>query len=197
MGTRANLDIHIDIDSCNFRDVKCPAWKCQIKVPMKEVVNHLTNDHGSKTVATQKERLTMKRSLLQALNEKTIRSATPILIMFEEQTFLMNSIPTKEGSLNLWFSILGSKSDAQRYEVKISVSPNNDAPNRLSVTEKIVSADICKDDVFRGGMEGVLELNKSLIRKMVRVEGDETDISMEYEITRTRNAENLDDWMDD
>ena len=89
---------------------------------------------------------------------------------------------------------MGSEDVAKRYKVKISTAPQENAPKSLSVTEDIVTADISKEDVLRGG-DGILELNKSLVRRLGRGRDETFQIWVEYEITRARNDKRK-EWAD-
>ena len=86
----------------------------------------------------------------------------------------------------MWASILGSKIDAKNYEVKMTASPAKDTPGLVSITGKVFSTDICKEDVLKDE-EGGLELSKRLVQQLATVEGGKCRIVMDCQIIKKQN----------
>ena len=90
------------------------------------------------------------------------------------------------GSRNweFWATHLGGEKQAQKYEVRITVS-HDGSPNSIAFQGKVYGTDCNKVQIDSEiGKEGVLELSKSLMKKMGRIERGELEIPMSFELVR-------------
>ena len=62
-------------------------------------------------------------------------------------------------------------------------SPEKDITCQLSIRVKVYSTDVCKEDVLKDE-EGVMELDKKLVKKLATVADGRHNIRMDYQIIK-------------
>ena len=88
---------------------------------------------------------------------------------------------TRDGTWLLWVSLLASEEESQGYEVTMSTEGTKGAS--IKVTGQVYSVDLGGRSVLDDS-EGVLELSKSMIKKLGRIEEGKFKIEINYEILK-------------
>ena len=109
---------------------------------------------------------------------------SPAMGTFHDGTTVFLNAYVASRSWEFWVTHLGGEKQAQKYEVKIAVSHDR-SPNSITFQGKLYGADTSKlqiDD--EKDKEGVMELSKSLMKKLGTMENGELHIPMNFELVR-------------
>ena len=164
-------------DGCSFRPkIACPYWECSNAVFINEVFNHLKNCY--------KETHVEETNWVRRRYYKHYETAcwSPKIVSFEGQTFFLQAC-TKAHEWMFWAVILGTKENAQKYEVIMSI-PCDSGDIGYEITWKVYSTDEEKDDVIKD-QEGVLKLDKYFAEIYGSKDADgKLALTLDYEIIR-------------
>ena len=166
-------------ESCTFRKLECPQVFCEANLMMAKVVNHVMNVHGA-TIYTN-----LKRTIYWSLNNgeelfASDKTWQPSMTVFDGHVFLLNAC-IKDLRWVGWAVIIGDKKMAKKYEVSMKAIGHS---AEVTVWGDVYSLDISAKEIL-DDWKGVLQINKKMARKMVRMRADGgRGIAVKYELLR-------------
>ena len=174
IGARSPMQNHIRY--CTFEKIKCPAYLCNEMIPHGEMVDHLKIRHKSWECRTE-----ASGEIQDIFWNITIPSMGHIIAKVDGNFFLLNGIITKDLSIILWVTIVGTEEVAKRYEVKITAAPfgNTSAKTR----GKVYSIDTSTKDILKDP-RGTLDISKNMAKKMAEMKDGTPRICQHYHIIR-------------
>ena len=110
----------------DLQRIECPHCPVKKIVEFKEVVNHLQNEHQCFCGSC----IAGEISIWMAWPLR-LRFSTTVIAEFDNQTFLLMSF-LREAMLFCWVTVLGSREDADRYEVKMTMTPQQKGDTTIS-----------------------------------------------------------------
>ena len=149
VGARVNLIEHIN--ECPFDPkVECQFWNCKVMVSMEKMVNHLKESHKHLEISRD------GKATMSYTKNKSIGNFFPTICHSKGDTFFIHAA-TEQDNWMLWVVLLGTKEDAQNYEIIMTVKDDLGLP-LLEFTGKVFSIDKKKENIVLE--EGVLHLDK-------------------------------------
>ena len=150
-------------------------------MPMGEAVDHLKVDHqvpeyrqnGSGTVNIN----WLPGSHIEVGKQKHCK---PAIATFDERTVLLNAYSSNR-RWEFWVTHLGGEKKAQKCDIKIVVSYEG-SPTSITFQGKVYGADTTKVRSDIKDEDGVLELRKSLMKKMGQVDEGKLQIPFSYQL---------------
>ena len=108
---------------------------------------------------------------------------SPAIAQFDEGTVLLNA-NSRSRSWEFWVTHLGGEKQAQKYEVKM-VSSRKDLPTSITFQGKVYGSDTSKAQIHsEKDKDGVLELSKSLMKKLGKMGQERFEVPMTYQLVR-------------
>jgi len=108
-------------DVCDFRRIKCFEWevnKCKgEEIRFKDYFKHLKSQHEIDGFTLRTNYLTMS----EYSNCLTTDGPWPAFYFEYEEDIFLRNMKIEESILYMWFTMIGSESDAANYQVRISV----------------------------------------------------------------------------
>ena len=186
VGSAALLQKHVD--DCLYQMIECPWGPCTKIIPMGEAVDHLEITHNAPEYKQNRSGVVeMWRWCIPGLIELGKQQyCSPAMATFDDTTVLLNTYISSH-SWEFWVTHLGGEKQAQKCEVKMIVSREG-CPTSLTFQGKVYGADGIK---VRSGntnnekyKDGVLELSKSLMKKIGIMDEGKLKIHVTYELVR-------------
>ncbi|CAG7734651.1 unnamed protein product [Allacma fusca] len=126
-------------EECEFRWIYCyekDFRRCDgAKIRFKDYFRHLKTDHDVDGFQMEKNILTMSE-YSNDLNSDG--PWPPYYLEYDEEVFLRN-MKIENSVVYWWFTILGSTSDAQRYQVKVTIYMKHDPSSKCEWTIPVYS----------------------------------------------------------
>ena len=185
VGDHATMKEHSPV--CSLRNIECPYWKCPKKVHLQNVTDHMMNVHSAVVWPDSECRFGQIQGVNYMLpisnyNNRNVKAQlvlTPVVAAFDGQTFIANGV-IKDGRWFLWVSIVASEKESQHYEVTISAEARGSC---AKVTCSVYSVDLGRMNLPEDG-EGVLELSRSMAKRLGMIEDGNFKVEIDYEIRR-------------
>ena len=178
VGDDAFIKAHMK--NCNFGNIECPDWLCKDSVTYENVLDHLKNTHGSEQ-RTQQEILD---GIYVPIGDDDFATAPDITIAHGE-TFILICEKIKDVRM-CWIVLLGTREDAQKYEVKIIAGPNDD--NCIKLRAKVFSVEMNKAEVLQNH-RGILEISKGMASNLGEVYDGKIGILITNDIVKIDQIE--------
>ena len=153
--------------------IECPHLPCKKMVPIKEVFDHLKNDHHGSYVC----RTAASGEIRNVQYSTGLGSHTPVIAQFEGQIFLLKCLREENRSL-FWVTILGTDEKAKWYDVRITAAPQGNMT--LTARMKIYSTEMREEDVLKDPC-GVMEISKNIADRMI-AEREDAKLVVGYHI---------------
>ena len=151
--------------------IECPHMPCKKMVPIKEVFDHLKNDHGSYVCRTEAS------GEIRNMQYAGSGSHKPVIAQFDGQIFLLKCVMEENRSL-FWVTILGTDEKAKRYDVRITAAPQGNMT--LTARMKVYSTEIREENVLKDPC-GVMEISKNNADRMI-AEREDAKLVVDFHI---------------
>ena len=145
-------------------------------LPCREVEDHLKNVHESFVCHTTEASAEIRGIYWGNRQEYN----QVVIAKVGGRTFFLNCI-SRERSHFFWITILGSKEDSQRYEVRMTAAPRGDTT--ITARKKIYSTDMSKEDILDDS-SGILKISKDLADSMAIMKEGKLSLYVDYHIIR-------------
>lgn len=178
VGDAAFIKAHMK--NCNFGKIECPDWLCKDSVTYENVLDHLINTHGAQQ-RTQQEIL----DGIYVPSGDDYFVPSPDITIAHGQAFIRNIQKIKD-SIMCWIVLLGTKEDAQKYEVKFIAGPNDE--NCIKLRAKVFSVEVNKAEVLQNH-RGIIEISKGMAINLSEVRDGEICVLMTYGIVKIDHGE--------
>ena len=167
----AGADLKDHLVRCSFEEknkkIKCQKKFCKKDVRMREMVQHLKDDHNAveKIEANASGKILIHYFVrLDLVNDATW---TPQIWSFNNQTFFLHA-DLYQKIWTFWVAVLGNEGEAKKYEVELTIPKKEGRNFYMGFKGKIFSSD---QEVLTGikERENILRLGNNLAE--VRADG--------------------------
>ena len=144
---------------------------------LKEMVDHLKNYHKSKECQTNGNgKATVRRAL--PLPPGGDANWAPHIFRFNNQIFILQAY-MRDHTCIFWVAILGTKDEAEKYKVRMSIPEKADQRFSMVFRGKVFNANEMKN--LLEGRKDVLRLDYSLAEERL---DDNSEFKIDYHIMR-------------
>ena len=172
--------------SCLFQMIECPWGPCLKMIPLGEAVDHLKIAHKNAVYKANRvgsaKVLHMHWFPCDWIELDKVGHCQSPLATFDDCTVLLNAYSNSR-TWEFWVTHLGGDEQAQKYEVKIGASQEG-SPTSILFQGKVYGTQkkvkICSEK----DKDGVLELSKSLMKKIGFMHEGNLAIPMSFELVR-------------
>ena len=189
VGARAVLREHLE--GCSFRPIPskimCQYWKCKEMLLTGDMVNHLRDAHNS--LFFNYPTLVGNRFFrwVTVVNRKGnwLPYWSPFILQFNEGlTFLLHAM-IEDGTWMFWVCFLGTKEDAQKYEVTMSnVLEGDEQIYNFEQTGRVFSPDKDQKNI-NTSKDGVLKIPMGMAETLGSKDAEgRLPINIQYKIIR-------------
>ena len=131
---------------CGFRIATCANFACNVKKPLNELINHMTNDH--KFCETQQiAASTFKVTIISKGIFQCASVWKPTYLKYQNYDFFIGTIRKVEGEWYTWVCILASQRSADKFKFCITFS-DKEEKSVLMYNRNVISIDAPKKDIL-------------------------------------------------
>lgn len=162
----------------DIHQIECPHCPRNRLIKFIDVVDHLKKKHK-----VNKHDMSPYGQVRWSVSwPLRLKNASTMIVDLEKATFLLRIILLRN-TVYIWVNMLGNKEEADKFEVRIELSPEDKNDTSIICRRKVYSADMTKKDILQEP-SNTLKVVKSMVEELTSIKLERRVLYIDFQILR-------------